>query len=241
MSRYSNRFEGIGEFQFPGHYTLEHGRRLFFDALAKVEPEVPRSLVAGPYKVALSSGMDLSGETPSSRDRLRAALRGVRKAARAWCARWGLVDPWCVDLAHDTVLRWVREPEFKDRWAEEVWEWIHEDSFPRFHDLKFEFRGWSIVLQTWNDFEATAQASYEKYLDEYRSEVELRAVTRLGLVRTKTKRRPDHFYWLARHVLRRERPSEIARFSVDASAGSVGKAIRRLARDIGLTLPTLNR
>ena len=234
----SNRFEGIGEFQFPGDSALEHGRRLFFDALVQVEPEVLRSLVAGPYQVALKSGIDLSAETPSSRGQLTAAVRKVRKAAKAWCARWGLVDPWCVDLAHDTALGWLREPERKGSWAEEAWEWIHEDSFPRWRDLKFEFRGWRMVRKTWKDFEAAALASYEKYLDEYRREAELGAATHLGLVRTKTKRQPDHFLWLARHVLRRETPSEIARFSADASADSVRKAIGRLARDIDLTLRT---
>jgi len=238
--RDNNRFEGIGEFQFAGHFALEHCRRLFFDALAQVEPELLRSLIAGPYQVALGSGIDLSTKTPSSRDQLTTALTEVRKAARAWCTRWRLVDSWCLDFAYDTVLFWVRQPEHKDRWAEETSEWVHQHSFPRFHELKFDFGGWSMVLQTWNDFEASARASFEKCLTEYRKEAEL-AATLGGLVRTKTKRRTEHFLWLARRVLKQQRPSEMARFSANVTADSVRKATTRLAKEIGLTLPAAVR
>lgn len=238
MSDYGGRFEGIGEYQFPGDSARERGRRLFFSAMAQVKPEILESLADGPYRVALECGIDLSGESPSPQKEILAAVRRVRKATRAWCTRWGLIDSWCEDLASDTVFGWARNPESKFRWAAEDSEWIADASFPRFRSFKFKFSAWSYALQTWNDFKADAWAAYRKYLAEYRQEAERAVAEDRGSTRTKSKRKPVHYFWLVRYLLLGQSASEIANFDVGApSAGAVLKAINRLARDIGLSLP----
>ena len=94
------------------------------------------------------------------------------------------------------------------------------------------------MLQTWDDFEAATSASYRRQLEQYRREAERVAEKGHGLVRTRVKRKGVHYFWLARYLLIGQSASEIACFGVDApSAEAVRKAIKRLARNLGLTLP----
>ncbi len=95
----------------------------------------------------------------------------------------------------------MREGNSNSSWAEEDWEWIAAASFPKFRDFEFKFKGWSCVLTTWRDFEAAALASYRDRLDQFREDAERAAVEDLRLVRTKSKRNADHYYWLARNLV----------------------------------------
>lgn len=237
MAKPTARLEGIGEFQQPGEASCEQARRLFFETLAEIRPKFLATLEKGPYHVILKENIQLVGGSETPPEELRRKLQKLRKAIEVWCARWDLKDEWCRRLAYDTALEWIRTPGNRRKWAPEDWEWLAPGSFPRGPEFTFSFRPWNYVLETRPKYEAELMVFLKKCLQEQLDTAEQVAVERYGLVRSRAKREPIHFYWLARRFLG-ESAADIARFSPkQLTTRAVEKAIRSLADHLQLTLP----
>ncbi len=237
MAKRTARLEGIGEFQEPGEASRQQARRFFFERLAEIRPRFLATLEEGPYQVILKENIQLvpGSETPT--EKLRQKLQKLREAVEIWCAQWNLEDDWCRRLAYDTVLAWIRTPRKRHKWAPEDWEWLAPVSFPRGPKFTFAFRPWNYILETRSNYETGLRLYLEKRLQEHLETAEQEAIEMYGLVRSRTKREPIHFYWLARRFLG-ETAADIARFSPKPpTARAVQKAIKSLADHLQLTLP----
>jgi len=237
MAKRTARLEGVGEFQQPGETSREQARRIFFSTLAEIRPEFLATLDEGPYQVILKENIQLVQGSETPPEELSQKLQKLRKAIEVWCARWGLKDDWCRSLAYETALEWICTPDSRGKWAPEVWEWLLPVSFPRSREFTFRFRPWNYVLETQPRYETELRVSIEKRIREELEAAEQAAIEEYGLVRTTTKRKQLHFYWLARRFLG-EPASDIARFSPkQLTARAVEKAIKSLADYLQLSLP----
>lgn len=236
MAKKTIRLEGAGEFQFPGEAGRRFARRWFFEALAAVRPKLLETL-DGPYSVVRKQKIELASGSETPPEKLAPKLAKLRRAIDKWCVRWNLKDSWCRDLAYDTVLEWIRTPSWKGKWAPDDSEWMEVVSFPRSSQFSFSFRSWRYVLERRADYEADLKTSFENQLKRFLEAAEREAIEKCRLVRSKTKREPDHFYWLARRFFG-ETAADMARSMPKAlTPRAVEKAIKSLADYLQLSLP----
>lgn len=236
MAKKTIRLEGLGEFQFRGEAGRRFARRRFFEALSDRCPKFLETL-DGPYSVVSRLKIELVAGSETPPEKLKPKLAELRRAIDKWCVRWNLKDGWCRDLAHDTVLEWIRTPSWKGKWAADDSEWLDDVSFPCSSQFTFNFRPWSYVLERRTDYEAELKTSFESRLKQQLQLAEREAVEKWRLVRSKTKREPDHFYWLARRFFG-ETAADIARFMPKGlTPRAVEKAIKSLADYLQLSLP----
>lgn len=236
MAKKAIRLEGLGEFQFPGEAGRQFARRRFFEGLSNVCPKLLETL-DGPYFVVSGQKIELVSGSETSPEKLKPKLAELRRAIDKWCVRWNLKDGWCRDLAYDTVLEWIRTPSWKGKWAPDVSEWLDDVSFPKSAQFIFSFRPWRYVLETRTDYEAKLKASFESWLKQQLQAAELEAVEKWLLVRSRMKREPDHFYWLARRFFG-ETAADMARsMPKGLTPRAVEKAIKSLADYLQLSLP----
>jgi hypothetical protein len=156
----------------------------------------------------------------------------ARTLLKLWGEQFQLRDQWCLD--------WAWAEKLAVWWAQERKQFGVIQSFwsgpppVRADPLRVEASAWDVTGSTRSTFEELAREQFERTPGEYCEQLEA-AARSAGYVRTKERRNPDHFRWLASY--------QVCRFSRSAIADAIGfhrqavqYAIRGLAREIGLTL-----
>ena len=235
MAKNSIRLEGVGEFQFPGEAGRRFARRRFFEALSDVCPKFLETL-DGPYSVVSGQKIELVSGSETPPEKLKLKLAKLRRAIDKWCVRWNLKDGWCRDLAYDTVLEWIRTPTWKGKWAPDDSEWLDDVSFPYSFEFTFSFRPWRYVLERRTDYEVALKTSFESRLKQQLEAAEREAVNKWRLIRSRTKREPDHFYWLARRFFGQAAADMARSMPKSITPRAVEKAIKSLADYLQLSL-----
>jgi hypothetical protein len=133
------------------------------------------------------------------------------------------LDGWLAEQARDGAV-----PSFH----KDLTTGLVQASFP------FEHPAWDPTMDTRTEFEKSAKDLFQKSLGAYCDLVEAAAIDQ-GLRKTRSKRTPEHYRWLARFQVKGESPADIWRSLPTGDSRSrraVEKAIQEAARDIGLTL-----
>lgn len=217
-----------------GQRTRTFARELFLNRIRRDAPAVLETLreqVLPVYREQWSEGR-------------------VGMALHEWGSRWNLTDPWCLDLALETLrewagwplalrhLTWARPPRPDRMWA--------GGDEPRRPTLRLP--AWFPALQTFASFEAEAREAFERWVQSYREAGEEWA-SRHG-VEPVPDDRPGHesspalrFSWLVRFQVLGESASAIASApdpddpdAPPVDTGTVGDVVAREAARIGLTL-----
>jgi hypothetical protein len=183
----------------------------------------------------------------------------LRQAADEWAIRHYLIYRkwpcrWALAQAAQAMAHWLSHLEFLThsplRWnVSGAYSGIQKLDIDIAADLTVELPGAGMersIHET--DKEFTARA---KHLPHVIGQPELDVRPQLDAISAKVaalpamirKRRPEHFTWLVRYQIRGETPQEIAAHAAATAGGSVAvdvpavkSALRRLAREIQLTL-----
>jgi hypothetical protein len=174
-----------------------------------------------------------------------------RSLLKPWCESRGLSDPWCLDwlLVHRLFVWWAGERRqvglVTGYWA----------GAPPLEHIPFqlEFDGWDRTEKIRADFETEVRERFEAALSNYCDERESEAEA-AGYIRTRERRNPEHFYWLAGYQVCGWSAGRIADALDEPGSRSyesdsppptneerpkrrgVERRIRELAETIGLTL-----
>lgn len=243
---------------------MHEARGQFFQAVHHIQPCVSGNLMGEPLdlframvehiaaglpserrdpRTWLSWDVNLSWSTFKHADEWQEArLPGsllLRDLLHEWAHEWRLEDDWCLDAAVETLLdainygdaRTARPLSYSDR---QMIDLPFTDEELRF---TFEDDGWTPTLEGWEQAAARMTQAFQQHLSAYQHRVEDLAHER-GLTRPKQSRyrKGDHYEWLARHVVKRDTFSGIARLS-GAKRQAVRVAVKKRAKGIGLTLP----
>jgi hypothetical protein len=192
---------------FGGLTSVERARQQSLEASAVYEPELLRSLRAGPYSAAQKVG-DVEGlSTPRNPEALKLA-----ESTKKWAARWNLDASWCAWTAHYTVCAWLKDGDRADfkRWA---FPWVRSGSTfqltPAPQVFSFEATWFDWVVESGAFVQQTA-ARFKKEIRKFvEGTVALRKEQRLR--HSVKKREEEHFYWLAQYQIRRMSFAEIHR------------------------------
>lgn len=212
--------------------ALNDLRARFMAAAFEVEPKLKRTLRAlydnqllgNPEWLETSFRGNLAPPSDSAFDLARNLLRG-------WSEPWGLSDPWCIDwlLEHRLFVWWAKE-----RGQVGVVTRLWSGALPLERvPFSLEVEGWDTTEEIRTDFEAGVRKRFEaelsKYCDERESEAEA-----AGYVRTRERRNPNHFAWLACYQVCRFSPAAIAK-ALNVRLYAVQYAVNSLTREIDLT------
>jgi hypothetical protein len=194
---------------------------------------------------------------PATQDSLEEILRGLKRPTagvafpkipkeqlQKWCARWKLRAPWCEEFAEQLIRTWwLQSRAGGDSYSDEalreraVAQELAAQPFQE-HRLVIDFGAWSVTQLTKIKFREECQIRFDRELNLFVDKVEQLAVD-AGMERTREKREEDHFYWLARYLVKGETTAEIHRFSPkmqNSSRRAITKAIFTLAADLDLPL-----
>jgi len=258
----SRRLMAGRAFERPGEDAgLHAGRGVFFEVLHRLQPRVTGDLMGEPlalYRPLFAAAIDHLPvdtrrwswrycESYPMWDTFRYAsefdppeAHRIRDLLNRWARKWNLGDEWCLEAAVETLAQMSAaegdpEPEplyYVDQVGVECP--FREDEL----DFDFHHPGWrSPTLTDWGSAEGDIDAAYARFKMAYKERVE-RLCREEGLVpvRRTRHRASDHFEWLVLCTVEREHFREVAR-DRKVSEQAVGKAVKRLASLIDLTLP----
>jgi hypothetical protein len=225
--------------------SVDHGRYLFFIALAEVEPAVLASLRDGPYRILKASDCALPW-VDSCIDDLGPEQRDFLVSVQEWAKRWHLRDKWCLDRAIQILSYWHSLPasvgskdSLRGSHVRIPFYRVGKRSTPirvelfKTRPLRFEHQSWDPTHLPWGTYEAFAKSRFLRQLASYREAIEEKAIS-AGLRKTPEKHGFEHFHWLARYQLGGSLSSIKPAYL--SSRQAVWKAIGGLAKYIGLTL-----
>ena len=249
------------EFYRPGKesFVTHWGRIVFCGAVARVEPDVLRTLEDDVFPVfeqhpPFTHDELVSADGVGARNAWRHALATdsspllgeLLAALGQWQSRWHLLNGWIAEEAVLAMWRWcswgsgeVTEGlTFTDCWAPSSLD-ADVEPFPLPY-FEIALPPWDIQTRTRAQAETFMTAEFEKALQNYLDAVE-RYAQATGMERSPELRARKggsvyhDFEWLARYQLGKEKQLEIAT-AEKLSAQSVSDAIRSTAALIGLSL-----
>jgi hypothetical protein len=190
------------------------------EAMVAVEPDVVNSLLGDKtWTEALKGG----GPPPFAK---------AKVASNRWRNRWRLLEPWCWEWAVEQIQTYGA----KARGAKFIITQVKLGPAPLPDEpFRFEAPPWQSRNEEWKHYKARVSRSFVEYRKAYRARVQS-AAKQAGYVRTPELRNDDHFFWLARRHLHREKYVDMARHSVDLKPKQISVAVQRLARYIGFRL-----
>jgi hypothetical protein len=223
---------GGGEFAPPsGPYAAQSNlRNRFMREAFAIEPELKRSLQAL-YDDSLRGKPDWL-ETSFQGNLAVPTAKAVEVACAllaSWAKKRGLGQDWCVD--------WILRERFLPQWALErgqigvttvVWRGPRPLARSPFGVVDC----YDPTEETQKSFRTRLRASLEAALPVFCDRVEQEAVA-TGYVRTKERRQPAHFRWLAAYQVCRCSKAAIAK-ALNVRLYAVQHAVAALANEIGL-------
>ncbi len=146
---------GFGEHEWPEREaSTAHGRFLFIQAVDNVKPTVRLQLACEPFEryeqlwhtrllVDRDSAFDLRKLTWPMLDAAGNDVPGtpneftpLRNSLKSWSVRWKLTDPWCLDIALETLYSWCRDDQMVEDKPDSE-EYSHGDIGHRYWSLAF--------------------------------------------------------------------------------------------------------
>jgi hypothetical protein len=194
-------------------------RSVFLQWVRELEPAVLETLAGEPFEhMLMLHWRIMQGEIPPL---FVPELDGPPFGA--WAAHWHLEATWCVQVALETVERWVKraftEPGYhpaRDRerdWRYPI-EWIEEPFGAEELDFTPALPHYTPWAQDrWKAAEHIREA-FERQLREYLTNMELRCA-QAGMVPVRRVRTEAHFAWLVRYQIRGERCEQLAATHAD--------------------------
>ena len=225
---------GFGEHFDPSVASgpVAEGRRLFLEAVVKVEPAVLQSLedeLLSLYEESVGPDEQVTWDGPPTSTESASTLEG---RLIEWSHRYHLNESWVLDSALCTLRHWSRGRATRHFLV--PLERGPQTEQPAF---RFEEPAWNPYLIRRSTYLAQARRNFRRRLRDYVDAIE-KDLRGKGWRRTPQKRLSDplrHFEMLAHYQCQEWSHSEIAgRYIVGRR--TVGNALNRAAELIGLTL-----
>jgi hypothetical protein len=187
-----------------------------------------------------------------------AAFQLAWDSLEPWRERWRLSEKWCLQWVLDRKVylwAWPDQEGQRDPAIQGIEQWWIKLPLERV-PFRIEIDGWDTTEKIRADFETVARERFEENLRNYCEERENQAEA-AGYVRTRERRYPEHFYWLAGYQVCGWSAGRIADALDEPGSGStesyfrppsneerpmrrgVERQIKELAETIGLNLRNL--
>jgi hypothetical protein len=251
----------VPPFEYADRVTSrETARNCFFQAIARVAPEVLGDLAREPWRQFQRIKTPLP-EAHNVLEDIRAGRTGafvwppvawnltpgLKQALVSWQSKHHLTAAWCEERALWTLARWRREPKARGK------EWEHPEPQPTLRVVDgadpaarygrsprpFDLRiyGWDPLQERWESW--LQREDIAGKLSAYRCRVE-EAAEHAGLTRTPGKRELLHFEWLAYYEVRACSYEAIAEHA-HKERKTVEGGVKHAARLVGLDLRRAKR
>jgi hypothetical protein len=209
----------------PGEERHRQARLLYLrEALTLLGEQLPPPPDRDHFDLLQQAAPD--GVNPPLRTRRGEHDLQLRRALHEWGDRWNLSAPWCLLAALRTLDAWVFEGARELRWSHEPAEQSRPRAAIRPVPYVYRFNLPSLLSAPRARVERALVKSFSKHLKAILDDVEW-SVKAAGFAVSPGKGEADHATWCARHVVRGEPFSRIARRkNVERTRQAVAEAIK---------------